>query len=195
VTYVLVSLCGDEATERNDEFARVFAASYPPVAAFHGHPDHDKVAAAIRTTPNALVFGHDGGGTLRASSQGPKWADPEEFAMVFRDARVWVYACDTRAPKLEADLESFGRRAKDDGVAVFAGHCAAITAVLQYAEFPSLRQSVHRALDRAFRAFLGGENRSKKLQRIALRSSARGRRTALEARPIVQIMESLRVLS
>ncbi len=41
MSYVLVSRTADDATSANDGFARWFAESHPPSAAFHeGHPDH-----------------------------------------------------------------------------------------------------------------------------------------------------------
>jgi hypothetical protein len=130
VSYVLVSLLGDDATEANDAFARWFEQSHPPARAFHGeHPDHEDVAAAIRATPLALVLGHDGGGSIRGAARGAAWTDPAQFARIFAGARVWVYACLTRGENLEDDLDSFGRRAHGAGVAVFAGHARAISAV------------------------------------------------------------------
>lgn len=120
MSYVLVSLVGDDATAANDEFARAFAVSHRPKHAFHGEsPAHADVAAAVRETKTALVLGHDGGGSLRGASQGDPWITPQEFAKVFYDARVWVYACDTRGPTMEQDLDSFydgkslARRLKD----------------------------------------------------------------------------------
>jgi hypothetical protein len=112
VSYVLVSLVGDDATKEADEFARWFAEQYPPTARFHEPmPDHEQVESALRVTPLALVFGHDGGGSLRPTSRGEPWVRPPQFAKLFAGARVWVYACNTRAKKLKDDLESFGWQA------------------------------------------------------------------------------------
>lgn len=194
MSYVLVSLLGDGATELTDAFAKMFAVRYPPAVAFHEqHPDHDEVAAAIHDTPAALVFGHDGGGSLRGASNGRRWTNPEEFAQIFQDARVWTFACDTRSPRLEEDLDSFGRLASENGVVVFAGHCAPIPAVPAFHAFPELRNNVHNALDRVFRAFLEGENNAGELRRIALANSGRGRSLLRAANPIEEIMRSLRV--
>jgi hypothetical protein len=196
VSYVLVSLLGDAATEANDAFAQWFAALHPPSQAFHGeHPDHDVVAAAVRATPLALVLGHDGGGSVRGAAEGAAWADPEQFARIFAGARVWVYACLTRGERLEDDLESFGRRARGAGVAVFAGHARPINAVLPFVSFPEPRTVVYQALARAFRAFLQGENNARALQRAALRGTSSGRPTVLIAPWIQRDMESLRVLA
>ncbi len=196
MSYVLVSLTGDDATSANDGFARWFAESHPPSAAFHeGHPDHDQVAAAVRKTPVALVFGHDGGGSLRGAASGPAWVAPEAFARIFEGARVWVYACSTRSPSLEADLLSFGRLSRSGGVAVFAGHASPITAVPPYTSLPGLRTSVHAALARGFRAFLQGQNSAEELRRAVLRGAVTGRGVVFGALPIERDMASLRVLA
>ncbi len=192
--YVLVSLLGDEATAANDAFARWFAGSHAPAAAFHAeHPEHADVAAAVRATPNALVLGHDGDGSVRGAARGAPWAEPEAFAEMFAGARVWVYACDTRGATLEADLFSFGKRAHERGVGVFAGHSSPITAVPGFPSIPYLRDAVYEALARAFRAFIQGENSAEALRRAALKS--RGRATALAANPIERDMRNLRVLA
>lgn len=195
MSYVLVSLIGDDATAANDEFARWFAAHHPPACAFHAEsPAHDEIAAAVRETKTALVLGHDGGGSLRGASQGAPWITPPEFAKVFYDARVWVYACDTRGPTLEQDLESFGRIAFEQGVRVFAGHASPITAVPPFMLFPDLRKRTHEALARAFRAFIQGEDNAAVLRRIALAGTVGGRATVFGALPIQQDMNVLRIL-
>ncbi len=196
MSYVLVSLLGDDATAANDLFARWFEERHRPNAAFHHeHPNPEEVAAAIRETPVAIVLGHDGGGSVRGSSSGPPWMEPDGFARVFQGARVWVYACDTRARALEDDLASFGRQVFDAGVSVFAGHCSPITAVPPFTSLPDLRDRVYAALARAFRAFLSGENNATRLRQAALKGSVGGRATALTALPIERDMESLRVLA
>jgi len=176
VTYVLVSLVADddEATRWNDEFARWFASEHPPAAAFHGEmPDHAAVRMALEKlpkdrTPTALVFCHDGGGTLRARSVGDPWADAAKFADTFVGARVWVYACDTRGTALNDDLDSFGRWARDHGIEVFVGHASAVAAPPPSP--PNVRTYIYQALGRAFRAFLQGEERPPELRRAALPS-------------------------
>lgn len=194
--YVLISLTGDEATAANDEFARTFASTNPPTHEFHGEfPSHEAVAAAVRETKTALVLGHDGGGSIRGASQGNAWITPEVFAKVFQDARVWVYACDTRGPTLEQDLESFGRIAFEGGVRVFAGHASPITAVMPFNLWPEYRIGTHAALSRAFRAFILGENNQIALRQKALVGTVGGRSTVTSALPIQRAMESLRVLA
>ena len=196
MSYVLVSLLGDDATAANDAFARWFEESHRPKASFHDeHPEREAVAAAVRETRLALVFGHDGGGSLRGAKGGPPWVDASEFARIFAGARVWVYACDTRAKAQEDDLLSFGRQARDGGVAVFAGHCTSITAVPPCSTMPSLREPVYQAFARAFRAFLQGQNNAEEIRRAALKGTVVGRSTVLAALPVERDMKSLRVLT
>jgi hypothetical protein len=195
VSYVLVSLLSDAATQDSDAFARWLAQSQPPAGEFHdANPAHAAVSEAVRRAPVALVFGHDGGGTLRAEASGESWATPEQFAEMFSGARVWVYACNTRAPKQEEDLESFGRRAHELGVRVFAGHCTAIASVAHETAQPQ-RDLAYRALGRAFRAFLRGQNSANAIRLAALRGVAGpGRFVALAALPVEDALRSLRVL-
>lgn len=196
MSYVLVSLPGDAATQATDRFARWFEEKCPPTGSFHERaPHHPDVAKAVGATPKALVFGHDGGGSLRAEAKGPAWADPDQFAEMFSGARVWVYACGTRAKKLGDDLESFGRRAKAKGVGVFAGHAGPVPAVADLAALPDLRDATYRAFDRVFRAFLGGESSADELRRIGLGDvSSAGRSAVLTALPVQRALETLRIL-
>lgn len=150
-------------------------------------------AARLRwETELAIVMGHDGGGSLRAASAGPSWADTTQFARLFRGARVWAYACDTRAATLEDDLSSFGRMALAGGVRVFAGHASPITAPPPFASLPQLRETTYLAPARGFRCFLQGCDCTAEIRNRALRS--RDPRIALIALSIQDAFESLRVL-
>lgn len=192
MSYVLVSLRGDEATQMNDAFAQHFAKAFPPAVFFsEEHPDHDRVAESVRAWGQAVVMGHDGAGSLRAHGQGPPWTDARGFASMFRGARVWAYACDTRGASLETDLDSFGRQAVELGVRVFAGHAAPITAPPPFATMPTLRDEVYRALGRGFRCFLQGSNNADEIRLAALRN--RSAKNALIAYPIQDALASLRV--
>jgi hypothetical protein len=150
------------------------------------------VEVAVRTTRVAIVFGHDGGGSIRASRTGDPWADPQQFATIFADARVWVYACDTCPAALRAAVDSFGGQACALGVRVFVGHCTDVAAPPDTPTWPSVREQARRALGRALRAFIRGENDVEELRYAALR--ARGR-DALAAHFIEGAMSGLRVLS
>ena len=78
---------------------------------------------------------------------------------------------------------------------MFAGHCSPITAVPPFTSLPDLRTLVYRALARAFRAFLQGQNSAEELRRAALKGAVGGRATAFAALPIERDMASLRVLA
>jgi hypothetical protein len=195
VTYVLVSLVGDKATQDADLFARWFAARHPPAAAYHeASPAHATVRDAVRETPAALVFAHDGGTSVRAIRGGAPWADAHEFARVFEGARVWVYACDTLSAEGEADLTLFGGQAHAEGVRVFAGHYGEVT-LPSFPTLPNHMEAMYTAFRQAFVAFLDGENDVYALRGAALGGVPR-RRAALNVSPYVKrAMTSLRVLA
>lgn len=194
MTYVLVSLRGDEGTQDADMFAQWFAKRHAPSAAYHEpSPPHAIVSDAVRETPNALVFAHDGDGSIRAVKGGEPWADAHAFAGIFQHARVWVYACDTRSDALEADLASFGRLAHAAGVRVFAGHCGPVN--LPY--LPALQinmESVYHGLRGAFVAFLEGEDDVAALRDAALASVPLGRAAVFVSPWLEQALKTLRVL-
>lgn len=196
MTYVLVSLRGDKATQDADEFARWFADRRAPSAAFHEEsPPHAEVREAASKTPNALVFAHDGGGSIRAVEGGPPWADAQTFASMFQGARVWVYACDTRSDVLEADLAMFGRLAQKAGVRVLAGHCGRVKLPFLLPGFPVIHEDLYQALHRAFVAFLEGEDDVAALRGAALAGVPLGRTAAVVSPWLQQAMNTLRVLS
>jgi hypothetical protein len=176
----------------NDVFARRFLAEHPTDLAFFGaHPGHDLVAEKVKEVGLAIVMGHDGGGTLRAASDGPPWADADQFARMFAGARVWVYACDS-CSRTQDDLGSFGARAVAQGVRIFVGHTSPITAPPPFDSIPQLRDATYRALARGFRRFLLGSDSATEIRNHAL--GARGRGTALVSLSIEDALRSLRVL-
>lgn len=191
---MLVSLVGDEGTQHADEFARWFAERHAPAAAYHEpSPPHATVSDALRETPNALVFAHDGDGSIRAARGGAPWADAHAFARIFQRARVWVYACDTRSDALEADLASFGRLAHAAGVRVFAGHCGPVKLPFIPAAQNNMA-SVYHGLRGAFVAFLEGENDAAALRAAALASVPPGRAAVVTSPWLEQALRTLRVL-
>jgi hypothetical protein len=194
LTYVLISLRGDEATVMADEFAQWFATQHEPAAHFHtARPDPAKVRAAIATTPRAIVFGHNGGGSIRSESRGGVWLEPDDFGEVFADATVWVYACSTREQSLEADLTSFGRRSHANGVRTFLGHCGPTPTIPPFASLPYAREKIHAALARGFRAFTQGTTNARELERVVMGGLGDGRDRAFTA-PILSGMSRLRTL-
>ncbi len=194
MTYVLVSLVGDKGTQDADRFARWFAERRRPATAFHEpSPAHASVKDAVLKTRAAIVFAHDGGGSVRAVRGGARWADAREFAAVFHGARVWVYACDTRSAELEADLTSFGRVAHGEGVRVFAGHCSDVR-LPWLPTWHNTMEAMYQGLHRAFTAFLEGEDDAQALRGAALGGVPRGT-AAVFASPFVErAMQTLRVL-
>ena len=70
------------ATQAQDDFAQYFAKDHTPAETFRGeNPDQAQIQEVMRRLPNALVFGHDGGGSLRAFSSGDPGALFVEDAM------------------------------------------------------------------------------------------------------------------
>jgi hypothetical protein len=151
------------------------------------------VSDAVRATQNALVFAHDGDGSIRAVRGGAPWADAQAFAGIFQGARVWVYACDTRSDALEEDLASFGRVAHAAGVRVFAGHCGPVTVPFLPA-LPNNMESVYQGLRGAFVAFLEGEDDVAALRDAALADVPLGRAAVFVSPWLEQALKTLRVL-
>jgi hypothetical protein len=165
MSYVLVTLVGDEATQEANSLAQWFAARRKPVAIFaDSSPSHSQIRAALSEVPVALVFGHDGNGSLRATNDGPAWATPEQFASIFKNSRVYTYACNTIGSHFnENSSDSFGHRAIRSGVRVFAGHCVWATASLAGVSQVH-RDAIRKALADVFDSFLDGENDGAKLR-------------------------------
>ncbi|MBN2495902.1 MAG: hypothetical protein JXR96_15025 [Deltaproteobacteria bacterium] len=164
--YVLVSLVGDEATREADDFALRFEKRRPPSESFHEPaPNLDDVSAEVAKARQALVFGHDGGGSLRAFAEGPPWATAEQFGKAFAGSRVYAFACKTMGTHLtdDDDVTAFGHAATRSGVSVFAGHCSWATASME--DSPAdLAVAVWNALADVICAFLDGENDAGRLR-------------------------------
>ena len=192
MNYILVSLVGDDDTKQSDEFAVYFEKNNPAYDSFHEeNPDHDQVKKRVEVAKVALVFGHNGGGSIRAFSDGRPWAEPKQFVDMFKGSRVWVYACRTRGKKLGEDIHSFGREVFEGGVSVFVGYCSVVAAPLAIGKIdPS--GMVREGLARAFRAFLQGENSADNLRKKAL--SGRGRSALIAAPWLDRDMKNLRDL-
>jgi hypothetical protein len=167
VSYVLVSLVGvnDEATQTSDAFATWYAGQHAPGRHFSGEaPDHQAISEAVLAldAPRGFVLGH-GGENLRAlPGRGPLeflrppvivWAEAEQFAAIFRGARVYVFACSTLAEA--ADDMSFGREAVRLGVASYAGHFKPIQAP-GIGDVGLHDKQLRRAIARVVKKFLDG---------------------------------------
>ena len=127
--YVLVSLVdeSDEATVESDRLARYLKGKIAPNA-FHSGASPDRVqirAEAEIAGSVGVLFGHNGAGTLRAvRDRSVPWADGPQLAEMFRDGRVYVFACNTVGNELANPL---GKQAVEAGVRVFVGHAAQIS--------------------------------------------------------------------
>ena len=176
MSYVLVSLVGDEATQKADEFASWLEAAHPPTIVFReASPSHAAVKSAAAGPHRAVVFGHNGshGGvsSLRAKATGASWATAPELGKLFPGARVYAYACETMGRGDKTDPESLGFAAKAAGVAAFAGHTSFLDAGWEEAvPIASAVEPVRKALGELILAFLGGESDSNKLK-LAARAS------------------------
>ncbi|MEO7328645.1 MAG: hypothetical protein ABI193_08720 [Minicystis sp.] len=188
MSYVLVSLVGqgDEATQASDAFARWYAEQHPPAERFHGDsPEHAAVAAALVAleAQRGFVLGH-GGPTLRAlPGPGPLdffqhvavWADPAQFAAMFKGARVYVYACSTLAA---GEAESFGRVAVDLGIVAYAGHFQPVHAP-DVGDIGLHDVRLRRAIARVVKLFLEGCDDVERLLVEARSAISRGARVRL----------------
>ena len=128
MSYVLGSLVDekDKATPDADLLARRLEERIAP-RAFHkgASPNHTKVAADAEATGSVgVLFGHNGSGTLRAvEDKKVRWADGPELAEMFREGRVYVFACKTVGDDL---MNPLGNQAVASGIRVFVGHDASI---------------------------------------------------------------------
>lgn len=165
--YALICLVGDENTRSIERSARDFASQFPPHSdILTPHPSFESVARAVNQG-NALVTGHNGRGNLRTTSQGPAWADAQQFASIFQGARVYVYACNTLGEGGQESLSSFGHQAIQAGVARFAGHCVVVPTDNQSSEIDEVIHAL-------WRAFLEGEDSQDKLRGVGLRAFRAG---------------------
>ncbi len=192
MSYVLVSLVleDDAATKASDAFARWYAGRHTPIERFHGEsPEHHAITAAVLKLDarRGFVLGH-GGATLRAGP-GPDplnpfqivvvWANVDQFAEMFKGARVYVYACSTLAEA--RDAESFGRGVVERGVAAYAGHHKEVQA--PEVEGVGLHdEQLRRAIARVVKTFLDGCDDVAELLVEARSAASRGARVPLNAK-------------
>ena len=172
MTYVLVSLVGDDVTQQADVFARQVGELRSPLRAFHEpSPAHEVVAAANDAVRKAVVVGHngchDGSPSLRAHAGGGQWADGEKLGEIFQHSRVYAYACETMGSRGEPDVEALGNLACRAGVAAFAGHAVFVDIGWQQSLASAYRERVTEAVSQMIFAFLDGENDADQLRLIA----------------------------
>jgi hypothetical protein len=150
MTYVLVHLVGDQASEHAGRLVEHLERARTPTCAFRGEsPPHDDVATACTTGPtSAVCIGHGSPAGL-GPDRNRVWADADRLGEVFRERRLYAYACNTTG-----DLGSLGARAVRAGVAVFVGHDRIIEAPLP----PQERRMVAQVASAAILAFVGGQD-------------------------------------
>jgi hypothetical protein len=95
-----------------------------------------------------VCIGHGGRAGI-GSSPGHIWADANDLGTLFRDRRLYAYACDTAG-----GLESLAARAVDAGVRVFVGHDRALEAPLP----PQEQRMVEVVAGAAIIAFIDGQD-------------------------------------
>jgi hypothetical protein len=176
MSYVLVSLAGDEATQAADRFAQWLARTPPlPHAAFHEpSPAHDDVARGVEQTGRAVVCSHDGVHdgvhSLRSEAAGAPWATAEQIARMFRGARLYAYACNTMGRDGKVDLDALGYEAHRQGVAAFAGHAVFFDGGWEQNVLTENVDAVRAAVARVIHTFLEGEDDAYKLKILAWES-------------------------
>jgi hypothetical protein len=132
MTYVLVHLCGDRATTDAGRLVEHIKVARTAIAVLAGDsPSHPDIIAALTTEDgtSGVCIGHG-----RAEGLGPDlfciWANAAQLGEMFRDRRLYAYACDTAGHSA-----SLGARAVEAGVAVFVGHEGRIEAPLPSEEY------------------------------------------------------------
>jgi len=169
MSYVLVSLVGDDVTQEADAFARLLRERRAPSRAFHeASPSHESVSSANEAVRRAVIIGHNGrlNGTpsLRSYATGAAWADSERLGTTFKDARVYAYACETMGAGGVPDVEALGNLAHRAGVKAFAGHAVFVDAGWQQSLAAAHRDRVTQALSEMIFAFLDGEDDAGRLK-------------------------------
>lgn len=132
MSYVLVSLVGDEATRELDILSQYIEQQRLPFAIFRDdNPSHEGVREEVdrlnsdSETASGVIFGHGGesSDSLRAYRDPRRvWSTPEQFADVFQNSRVYVFGCQTVSRPDDASIDSFGEEAVRHCVSVFVGH-------------------------------------------------------------------------
>jgi len=167
MSFVIVSLVGDEATQAADTFMQWLAVQRPPCCYVAARcPDREEVRKCAAT--HAIVSGHNGGGSLRAEPAGEPWLDAPGLGKTFTGARLYAFACYTLSGERGVDdIQAIGYAAVESGVSAFAGHAGWIDASWgERLEEPTLTE-VRKAVAEVVWRFLGGENDATKLRLLA----------------------------
>jgi hypothetical protein len=156
MTYVLVSLPGDEASQEADRLARHLEKKLPPLCSFHEeNPDHEFVTKDMSETKKGVFFGHNGNNALKSRRDDEPWVDGARLGNLSKDSRIYVYACKA----LEDSGFSLGDEAVKHGAAVVAGHDAPISSPSSDSGFTKEQLSIFRdAAVAMIESFLSGDN-------------------------------------
>ena len=161
MSYVLVSLPGDEATLAADRLSKYLEERVEPDQPFREEcPIHDDVKSAIARTKTGVFFGHNGNNSLRASATGEPWVDGARLGKIAEDARIYVYACSA----LDDPESSLGAEAVRNGADVVAGHDAWIGSPDREGLTDSQLEILRDAAIAMILAFLGGTNDENELR-------------------------------
>ncbi|MEX1366950.1 MAG: hypothetical protein AB1Z98_27735 [Nannocystaceae bacterium] len=165
MTYVLVHLVGDDATRAATRLVKHLEAERPASTRFQGpDPRHDDVAECLARAPSsasAVCVSHGGPAGLGPDRE-QVWADASDLGRLFRDRRVYAYACDSAG-----SIESLGARAVEEGVAVFVGHEGPITAPMSAAAM----QMVDSVASAAIVGFIDGDDDERSLRTLIFDAS------------------------
>jgi hypothetical protein len=171
MSYVIVSLPGDQATRDADSFAAWIADRWQPARFFREvSPEHEQVRQEVARYRRVVIFAHNGGGTFRASSGGSPWADAKEIGRICKDARVYAFACNTMGIHSDDLRSGLGMDAVKAGVKIFAGHPTAVPPSTDDHPRGRFEQEVRKAIFHTIKLFLDGESDEKKLRLAAERS-------------------------
>ncbi len=159
MTYVLVHLRGDQATADADRLVEHVKAARAAVATVAGEsPSHRELITTLAAAPastSGVCIGHGHAGGL-GPTPSRVWANAEQLAAIFRDRRLYAYACSTTGHET-----SLGARAVLAGVAVYVGHEGPVEAPLPLHE----RRMVEAVASAAILAFIDGEDDEASLRR------------------------------
>jgi len=177
LSYVLVSLVGDDATRESDHLSQHIEQHRTPFACFRNEdPSHESIKEAVNRlridfeTSSGVIFGHGGesGESLKAYRDTSRiWSTPEQFADMFRNSRVYVFACQTVGrPEVEG-MESFGEEAIRCSVSVYVGHYMDIASPTSSTGLSEAQvRQLNNAASAAILKFLDGCEDEKELRRV-----------------------------
>ncbi|MCX4243846.1 hypothetical protein [Paraliomyxa miuraensis] len=155
MTYALVHLLGDDATTEAGRLVEHLQTQRAPLRTWASEaPPHHEVASTLAdgrpqgSAPTAVCIGH---GSPRGVGPTPNrvWADANDLGTIFRDGRLYAYACNTAG-----SIDSLAARTVRAGVRIFVGHGTTIRAPLA----PEQQEMVESVAGAAIIAFIDGQD-------------------------------------